>query len=341
MQKIKVSGKTGECNLIIGESIKNFEKYCENKKLVIITDRNVRGFHEKSFPKGEIIEMGLRESSKTLETIQKIYNRMLELEVDKSWFLVGIGGGIVCDVAGFAASTYLRGLRFGFIPTTLLAQVDASIGGKNGVNFQGYKNIIGSIRQPEFCISDFELLKTLPEKEMRNGLAEVVKYGAISSRSLFEFLEDDHEKVMNLDRNAVDNVVYESAKIKAEIVNKDEFENGERMKLNFGHTLGHAIEKTIHLTHGEAISIGMTYAAKISVEMKMLKEEEAVRIEKLFKSIGLPTTLNLNDSLSEKLIEAVRKDKKRRSEEINMILLESIGSSKIVKIPIEELKRVL
>ncbi len=171
MNEVKVAGKTGDCDLLIGESIRKAGRLIKNEKILIITDENVRTFHEESFPKGEVIEIGLGEKSKTLDTVQKIYEKMLELELGGNWFLLGIGEGIVCDVTGFTASTYLRGLKFGFVPSTLLAQVDASIGGKNGVNFKEYKNIIGGIKQPEFRVSDFELLKTLPEKEVKNGFA--------------------------------------------------------------------------------------------------------------------------------------------------------------------------
>ena len=176
--------------------------------------------------------------------------------------IVAIGGGIVCDVAGFAASTYMRGLSFGFVPTTLLAQVDASVGGKNGVNLHGYKNLVGTFAQPGFVLCDPELLRTLPTEEVRNGFAEVIKQAAIGDALLFSFLEAGPDAALSLDRAAIDRIVYDCLKVKTNIVKEDELETGERRKLNFGHTVGHAVEKVHGLRHGEAVSIGMMAAAR-------------------------------------------------------------------------------
>ena len=184
--------------------------------------------------------------------------------------MVGIGGGIVCDVAGFAASTYMRGIRFGFVPSTLLAQADAAIGGKNGVNVGGIKNIAGVFKQPEFVLVAFELLKTLPRSERLCGLAEIVKHAVIASGDLFAFLERETDALLALDPAALHRALAESIRIKSAIVSADAKEGGERRKLNFGHTLGHAIEKEIGIPHGEAVSIGMVAAARISAARGMI-----------------------------------------------------------------------
>jgi 3-dehydroquinate synthase len=260
------------------------------------------------------------------------------LEVERSSFIVGIGGGIVCDITGFVASTYLRGVRFGFVSTTLLSQVDASVGGKNGVNFGGYKNIIGVFNQPEFVICDLSLLGTLPGKEILCGLAEIVKHAVIGDAELFGYLEENYKNAFSLDRQVIERLVYDSIKIKSTIVNKDEKEKGERRKLNFGHTIGHAIEKTIGISHGEAVSAGMVAAATIAVNRNLLSPEDATRIKLLLKNLRLPTEILTG---KERLIEALKKDKKREGDAIHFVLPDGIGKVIVKQIPIKEIKNML
>lgn len=338
MKSMKLSGTTGECNLIIGGSINQLQNYYKEEKVVIITDKNIQSLHSNSFPKCDIIEIEVGEKSKTLETVQDIYQRFLELEVDRSSLIVGIGGGVVCDVTGFAASTYMRGVNFGFVPTTLLAQVDAGIGGKNGVNFKEYKNLIGVFKQPKFCLFDFDLLKTLPRQELRCGFAEIIKHAAIGNYALFTYLEDNCEAALSLKKEVIERVVYDSLNVKAKIVAIDETEKRERMKLNFGHTIGHAIEKATGLRHGEAISIGMVVAANLSVAKGLLTKSNAERIKKLLENFGLPTKLKISHEV---IFDAIKRDKKRRGKQLNMALLEDIGKVTIREIKFEELKGVL
>jgi 3-dehydroquinate synthase len=259
-------------------------------------------------------------------------------EADRSSFIVGIGGGIVCDIAGFIASTYLRGVRVGFVASTLLSQVDASVGGKNGVNFEGYKNMVGVFNQPEFVVCDMNLLKTLPEKEVLCGLAEVVKHAAIGDADLFSYLEKYYKRALQLDAEVIEKIVYDSVLIKSSIVNKDEKEEGERRKLNFGHTLGHALEKTTGAPHGEAVSAGMVVASALSEKRGYLSTEEKERIEALLKKFQLPTRVQLD---GKRVLDAVRKDKKREGEEINFVLLQGIGQAVVEKISMEELETVV
>ncbi len=338
MRVLKLSGKTGNSSIMLGESIFNLGKYCDLKNAVIITDRNVRAALGTQFPECEIIEIGTGEQNKTLKGVEEIYGKLLELGVERSVWIIGIGGGIVCDVAGFAASTYLRGVRFGFVPTTLLAQVDASIGGKNGVNFKGYKNLIGTFRQPEFVLCDFELLKTLPVRELGNGFAETVKHGAVGDTELFAYLEENCQNALNLHRTAIEKIVYDSLMVKTKIVSAVETEIGERRKLNFGHTIGHAIEKTAGLPHGEAISIGMVAAARLSAAKGMLAQKDAQRIESLLAKLGLPTKIKAG---KRDIMDAIEKDKKRESVKINFVLLDGIGKSKVVGIPLGELGAIV
>ena len=338
MKTLRIHGITGDSTILIGESLRNLKKYLPPGKVVIITDTNVKHYYLKDFPLSEVIEIGTGEKIKNLDTAQAIYAKLVELEVDRSSFVVGIGGGIVCDITGFVASTYLRGVRFGFVSSTLLSQVDASVGGKNGVNFGGYKNMVGVFNQPEFVICDMNLLKTLPQKEILCGLAEIVKHAAIADVDLFSYLEENHEKALSLNTEVIEKLVSDSVLIKSTIVNIDEKEKGERRKLNFGHTFGHAFEKTSGVSHGEAISAGMVVASALSEKRGHLAAKDVERIEELLKKLKLPTRLPLD---GERVLDALRKDKKRESEDINFVLLHGIGDAVVERISIKELEAVI
>ena len=208
--------------------------------------------------------------------------------------VVGIGGGIVCDICGFVASTFLRGVRFGFVATTLLAQVDASVGGKNGVNFGGYKNMVGTFNQPEFVLCDLDLLRSLPEEQLQCGFAEIVKHAAIADAGMFEALEKDAERALALDPMVIEGLVYDSLVIKSTIVNQDEKETGERRKLNFGHTFGHAIEKVTGVPHGQAVSAGMVLAAGLSHQRGLITASEKDRLCALLEQLNLPTGMTFD-----------------------------------------------
>ena len=338
MKTLRIHGITGDSTILIGESLRNLKKYLPPGKVVIITDTNVKHYYLKDFPLSEVIEIGTGEKIKNLDTAQAIYAKLVELEVDRSSFVVGIGGGIVCDITGFVASTYLRGVRFGFVSSTLLSQVDASVGGKNGVNFGGYKNMVGVFNQPEFVICDMNLLKTLPQKEILCGLAEIVKHAAIADVDLFSYLEENHEKALDLNTEVIEKLVSGSVLIKSTIVNTDEKEKGERRKLNFGHTFGHAFEKTAGVSHGEAVSAGMAVASALSEKRGHLAAKDVERIEELLKKLKLPTRLPLD---GERVLDALRKDKKRESEDIYFVLLYGIGDAVVEGISIKELEAVI
>jgi len=338
MKVLKVKGSTRESAIYVGEKLKNVSGHIPVERTVIITDSNVSEHYRRDFPPCPVITIGVGEKIKTLETVKEIFARLLELDTQRSSFILGIGGGIVCDITGFVASTYLRGVRFGFVSTTLLSQVDASVGGKNGVNFEGYKNMVGVFNQPDFVICDMELLRTLPENELVNGFGEIVKHAAIGDENMFAFIEAQYENALALDPRVIEKLVYDSVVIKSGVVNRDEKETGERRKLNFGHTFGHAIEKTIQAPHGEAISVGMVVAAALSVKRGLLSQEKANRLAGLLKKLKLPTgfSVNMND-----VLDALGKDKKREGNSIHFILLEDIGKAVIQEIPIKELETVL
>jgi 3-dehydroquinate synthase len=313
-------------------------KYIPKQNVVIITDVNVKRFYQNIFPPHPVITIQTGEKIKNLDTVRSIYGELVDLGVDRSTVIIGIGGGIVCDITGFAASTFLRGVKFGFVSSTLLSQVDASVGGKNGVNFKGYKNMVGVFSQPEFVICDLNLLNTLPQEEVFCGLAEIVKHAAIGDADLFRYLEEHYQKALALDTGVIERLVYDSVVIKSAIVNKDEKEKGERRKLNFGHTFGHAIEKTTGTRHGEAVSAGMVVASELSVKKGYLHPDHAQRIKSLLRSLKLPTRIQAD---RKKVLDALRKDKKRQRDNIYFVLLEDIGKSFVDKISITELDNIL
>jgi len=340
MKELEIKSSIGTSKIIVGESLKNVSLYLpENKRIVIITDTNVRKLYGHQFPAATIVEIGAGEVNKTLDTVKLIIGKLIELELDRTCFILGIGGGIVCDVAGFVASVFMRGVDFGFVSTTLLAQVDASVGGKNGVNFEGFKNMVGVFALPRFVICDTTMLQTLPKEEVMSGFAEIVKHGAIASNDLFRYIENNVEKAMNLDPIVVDYFVYESNLIKSTVVNSDAREKGERRKLNFGHTFGHAIEKVSKISHGMAVSIGMVVAAELSVKKGLMQKSEADRLLNVLKKMHLPVnTVGLD---KDKALEAMKHDKKREGDSINFILLENIGKAQIQEITFDELKPII
>ncbi|MDB9822335.1 3-dehydroquinate synthase [Deltaproteobacteria bacterium] len=338
MESIVIHGRSKDSKIMIGESIENVAKYLPPEETVIITDRNVYRYYHQVMPTNKIIQIGTGEKIKNLDTVEFILKELMEMKAGRNMFLLGIGGGIVCDIAGFTASIYLRGVGLGFVSTTLLSQVDASVGGKNGVNFEGYKNMVGVFNQPDFVICDPVLLKTLPEKERLNGCAEIVKHAAIADRDLFTYLEENYKEILDMREEVIEKLVHDSVIIKSEVVNRDEEEKGERRKLNFGHTLAHAIEKVTGASHGEAVSAGMVAAARLSKKRGILPDEDRARIEKLIDNLRLPTEIPAD---REKLLEAITRDKKREGDCIHFILLKGIGKAVSVEISIRELEDTL
>ncbi|HBF87986.1 MAG TPA: 3-dehydroquinate synthase [Bacteroidales bacterium] len=335
METIKIIGSHSNSTILLGETIKNISKYIPNNA-IIITDKIVNKLYNKDLKSYKIIEIDCGEKIKTIETVSKIYEKFIEYNVDRTSYICGVGGGIVCDITGFAASTYMRGLRFGFVSTTLLSQVDASVGGKNGVNFFGYKNIIGTFNQPEFVICDFSMLKTLEKKEILNGYAEIIKCSLIADSNMLEYLKSNVSQAINLDFEIIQKLVTDSIIIKSRIVNADEKEKNERRKLNFGHTIGHAIEKHYNISHGEAISIGMVVAAQLSLRRNLISTDEFTMIKNLIQSFGLPTEFLFDKT---KIIEAIAMDKKRESEDIHFVFINKIGNAVIEKIKLTDLKK--
>jgi 3-dehydroquinate synthase len=275
-----------------------------------------------------LITVPAGETSKSLKTVQACYDQLAALRLERKSFIVALGGGVVGDLAGFVAATYLRGIAFVQVPTTLLAQVDSSVGGKVGVNLKAGKNLVGAFYQPRLVLCDLDTLGTLPAREYRAGLAEVIKYGIIYDDALFRRLEREMDKLLERDTDTLAAVVARCCGIKAEVVQQDETESGLRAILNFGHTIGHALEAISHYgkyLHGEAISIGQVAAAGLSARQLGLSQAEVTRISELLRRAGLPTAVRLTPGAQKKLIKAMQLDKKVSGGEIKFVLARRIG----------------
>jgi len=330
-----VEGRQGTSAIHVGESLSRVGDYLPDQgAVVIVTDENILKHYGASFPAGHVIAIGTGEKIKVLSTVEYILREMIQAGCDRSSFLLAIGGGIVCDIAGFAASVFLRGIRFGFVSTSLLSQVDASVGGKNGVNLDAFKNMVGVFSQPQFVLCDIDMLATLPEREIANGLAEIVKHGLIEDISLLEFVENNRDKALGLDRETVFRMVADSVAIKSRVVQADEREAGERRKLNFGHTIGHAFEKLNPCGHGRAVAAGMVAAAQFSRQKGYINQGDVDRIRDLLLGLGLPVAF---DASPEQVIAAASRDKKKQGNTLFFVFLEQIGQARVDNIRYEDL----
>jgi len=304
-------------------------------KLVIITDPTVNRLF------GETLQLTLTQESfsvstllvpegeeqKSLESAGRLYQELTDCYAERTTPILALGGGVIGDLAGFVAATYMRGVPLVQVPTTLLAQVDSSIGGKVAVDHGQLKNKIGAFYQPELVIADTDTLKTLPVEELTNGLAEVIKSAAIRSEELFTFLEDNLDRIKERQPDVLEEVVFQTAMIKAGVVEEDEKDTGLRNILNYGHTIGHAIESVsgFGLKHGRAVAIGMVAAAKISNKMGFLTNKEVDRLKKLIERAGLPIEIpNLKVA---DVMQKMRYDKKVVRDKVRFVLLKSIGSA--------------
>ena len=334
MKKIVINTATVRSDILIGEKWTNLIKYVPAGNAVIVTDDNILKLYGIQFPGFPVLSITPGEKSKNLEVINDLAGKLLNLGIDRNGFIIGIGGGVVCDLAGFLASVYMRGISFGFVSTSLLSQVDASAGGKNGVNIGAVKNIIGNFRQPEFVICDPEMLKTLPDDEYLSGLAELIKMSVIRDAGLFAMIEQNIEPILSRNFLLLGNLITSSVDLKARIVSEDEKEIGIRKILNFGHTFGHAIETQTGLKHGFAIAAGMLISADISVELGILNFTDRDRLKNLLDSFKLLINYNVS---CDKLRSLISLDKKKSGNTINFILLEKTGKALVKSIPVGDL----
>ncbi|MCB0774973.1 MAG: 3-dehydroquinate synthase, partial [Chitinophagaceae bacterium] len=276
MKHLKINFASGTTDIYLAYGISHLKELTDPKATVLITDENVYNAHSKRFKGWNTIVLKPGEEYKIQATVDAVVDTLIEMEADRKTTLVGVGGGVITDITGYVASVYMRGLRFGFIPTSILGLVDASIGGKNGIDVGDYKNMVGVIRQPSFILHDMVFLNSLPQQEWENGFAEVIKHACIKDAAMFKELESKTLKHYRGRQSSVCELIQKNALIKLRVVKKDEFEKGERRLLNFGHTLGHALETQYELLHGQAISIGMTYACHISEQLSGFKQTERV-----------------------------------------------------------------
>ncbi|MBN2453087.1 MAG: 3-dehydroquinate synthase [Candidatus Omnitrophica bacterium] len=347
MKKIKVFLGKRSYDILIGKGlIGRCGPLLKNLGLghdaLIITNKRLSGLYGKRLsttlrksgfsPRFELVRDS--EKAKSFAALEKLLSRISRYDINKKPFIIALGGGVVGDLAGFAASIYKRGIPYVQLPTTLLAQVDSSIGGKTAVDLPVAKNMAGSFYQPRIVISDTETLKTLSPRQIRNGLAEVVKYGVIKDPGLFSFIESNYRRIINCDMEAMEHIIYRSARIKADVASKDEFDRkGIRAILNYGHTIGHAIETAAEYSgrynHGEAVALGMLIAGRIAVRLRILKKAAALKIEGLIRKIGLPVSVKAVEP--SKIYDSHLHDKKFVRGRNRFVLASDIGSVKIVE----------
>lgn len=332
----------------LGERLKGFGF---SRSITLVSNPTVHGLY------GKIVEDSLKDANFSVSSIiipdgeeyknllwaSNVYGELLKQRLDRASALIALGGGVIGDITGFVASTYMRGIPFIQVPTTLLAQVDSSVGGKTGVNHPLGKNMIGTFYQPKLVCADVEALKTLPRKELLAGIAEVIKYGVIWDEDFFEYLKNNRDKILNLEKDALEHIIKRSCAIKAEVVSKDERELGLRAILNYGHTIGHAIETVTGYTaylHGEAVAIGMNIEAELSALLGYLNDSDAYRIKSILTLYGLPSELPSGMN-AESMLSAMKIDKKALAGEMRFVLPDKIGSVKMEKVSADKVSEVL
>ncbi len=343
---VAVNGVNKPYNIIIGKDVleelpQKIREVSNAKTIVIITDDNVDKLYANKVT--QILEtekyrvlkfvFSHGETYKTMDTICNILEFLAENNVTRSDLIVALGGGIVGDVSGYAASSYLRGIDFIGVPTTFLAAIDSSVGGKTGVNLKSGKNLAGAFYQPKLVLCDTNTFSTLPKENFKEGVAEAIKYGVICDKALFSSLSEN-------DNWNTEDVIERCVSIKAEIVSEDEFDVGKRQLLNFGHTIGHAVEKSTNfeITHGNGVAIGMALISKISDALCWTREQTYPQIVRCLESNGLPINTEIE---TEQLLSVMLKDKKRTGNTINLVIPEEIGKCVLKSIEVSQLKEVL
>jgi 3-dehydroquinate synthase len=353
MIKIEVKLNNNPYPIIIKRGLKNnLSRYLKKLQLgnlgFVLTSPKVYKLYTKTIKKNfsgkrfKIIVSADGEKAKSKHWLSKIIKTILELDKqNKKPFIVCLGGGTIGDSGGFAASIYKRGIPCLQIPTTLIGQIDSSIGGKTAIDLPQAKNILGSFYQPKAVLIDPDFLTTLSKKDLREGLAEAIKYGIIKDKSLFSLIKNNSKKILNLEQGLINKIIYRCAKIKAEIVEEDEKEKkGIRTILNFGHTFAHGLEAASQykkISHGKAVAIGMLYAAYLSYNLNRCSMQEVEKIKKVLESYGLPTKINFNP---QKVLNSIKYDKKFTTGKIRMVLIKRIAKTEIsTKITAQDLKK--
>lgn len=336
MQGKTISFSTGSTTFYFDAGYGDLKKLVKAENAFVITDETIHAAHAAKFEGWQTIIIPAGEAHKHQGTVDSIIAQLIERGADRTTTLIGVGGGVVTDITGYVASIYLRGIPFGFVPTTVLAMVDAAIGGKNGIDVGVYKNMVGTITQPKFLLYDMSFLKSLPELEWRNGFAEIIKHAAIKKADLFRELEGASLQHYQQDPAALQKLIQENVLLKAGVVQQDERESGERRLLNFGHTLAHALEKKYELMHGEAVAIGMVFAAKLSAALCGFEKVDVLAT--VIANYGLSTSLRYD---KDTVFDVLKRDKKKEGDVVHFILLQHIGTAIVKKISLTDLNHYL
>ena len=341
MRKINLQLNNIKIPILVGSNILktiNPENYVKKNDVVIITNSTIAKLYLKQtkrmFKDYNVDSLILRdgEKYKNIKTLQQIHDYLIKNKYDRSLTIVALGGGVIGDMVAFAADTFMRGVQLIHIPTTLLAQVDSSIGGKCGINHPLGKNMIGSFKHPSVILMDSAILKTLPKREFMAGMAEVIKYGLIKNKSFFKFIDNNYSKIIQQNTDCLLRTIFTCASIKAQVVKEDELESGIRAILNFGHTFGHAIEvygNYERFSHGEAVALGMIMATNLSQKILNLEQKEVDKIKQLIYSI-MSEELLKSEFQPNDLVKLMSADKKKKGDSLNFILLNSIGEAQIL-----------
>ncbi len=336
MKNWKVQFSNSTVSFVLDGSFASINKMVDKTQAIYITDENVYALHQKKFKGKKTIVIPAGEEHKQQATVDFIIEALLNFGATREAVLIGVGGGVVTDMVGYVAGIYMRGVALGFVPTTILAMVDASIGGKNGIDIGLYKNMVGLIRQPQFLVYDLDFLESLPSYQWENGFAEIIKHAAIKDAKMMKELSANQLTYYQKNKKALASLIERNVQIKVKLVQKDEFEKGDRKLLNFGHTIGHAIENQHVLLHGHAISIGMVYAAKISQVLTGFSETN-ILVETL-KQYGLPTAMRFD---VQEAMQIMQKDKKKASTGMQYVVLQKIGKASCETIPMKSLEKLI
>jgi 3-dehydroquinate synthase len=336
MKNWKVKFSNSIVEFVLDGKFATIGKMVDKSNAIYITDENVYALHQQQFKGKPTIVMPAGETHKQQATVDFMIEALLNFGANRQSVLIGVGGGVVTDMVGYVAGIFMRGVQFGFVPTTLLAMVDASIGGKNGIDVGVYKNMVGLIRQPAFIVYDHSFLNTLPSYQWENGFAEIIKHAVIKDAKMLQELNQNDLAFYQKNKKALAALIQKNVEIKVKVVQKDEFEQGDRKLLNFGHTLGHAIENEHALLHGHAISVGMVYAAKIS-QVLLGFTGTGLLVETL-KKYGLPTAMHFDIDAA---MEVMQKDKKKANAGMQYVLLSKIGKGVYETIPMKTLQKLI
>ena len=336
MKNWKVKFSTSTVSFVLDGKFATVDKMVDKTNAFYITDENVYALHENKFKAKKTIVIPSGEEHKHQATVDFIIEALLNFGATRQAVLIGVGGGVVTDMVGYVAGVYMRGVAVGFVPTTILAMVDASIGGKNGIDVGLYKNMVGLIRQPSFLLYDLDFLKTLPNYQWENGFAEIIKHAAIKDAKMMKELASKNIAHYQKDKKSLAALIEKNVQIKVKVVQQDEFEKGDRKLLNFGHTLGHAIENEHALLHGHAISIGMVYASKISQVLQGFNDT-GLLVDTL-KKYGLPTSMRFN---IDQAMQVMQKDKKNARAGMQYVLLKKMGQAVYETVPMKSLEKLI